>query len=179
MGIYEVCLVYEARNNLLEDVEMRREFAELLYKAMQEDPDIYLITGDLGYGMWDQIKNMFPERYINVGAAEQTMVGIASGLAFEGKKPFCYSITPFLLYRPFEHLRTYVNHEKIPVRLIGSGRNQDYEHDGYSHWADDAQQVLSALPNIKRLFPKDEAEVKTMFKEMLETNGPSFISLKR
>lgn len=158
---------------------MRKQFAELLYKAMQDDPDIYLITGDLGYGLWDQIKNMFPERYINVGAAEQTMVAIASGLALESKKPFCYSITPFLLYRPFEHLRTYVNHEKIPVRLIGSGRNQDYEHDGYSHWASDANLVLGALPQIQRLFPETAEDVEQMFKIMLEAKGPSFISLKR
>lgn len=158
---------------------MRPKFADLLYKAMLEDPDIYLITGDLGYGMWDKVRNMFPERFINVGAAEQAMVGLACGLAFEGKKPFCYSITPFLLYRPFETLRTYVSHEKIPVRLIGSGRNEDYTDDGYSHFSSDANLVLSALPGIKRLFPETEADVKDMLKLMLETDGPSFISLKR
>lgn len=158
---------------------MRKLFWELLYKAMQDDPDIYVIVGDLGYGGADQIRNMFPERFINVGAAEQTMVAIASGLALESKKPFCYSITPFLLYRPFEHLRTYVNHERIPVRLVGSGRNQDYEHDGYSHWSSDANLVLGALPNIQRLFPETEKDVKEMLKIMLEAKGPSFISLKR
>lgn len=158
---------------------MRPKFADLLYKAMLEDPDIYLITGDLGYGMWDKVRNMFPERFINVGAAEQSMVGIACGLAFEGKKPFCYSITPFLLYRPFETLRTYVSHEKIPVRLIGSGRNEDYTDDGYSHFSSDASLVLSALPGIKRFFPETEEDVADMLKLMLETDVPSFISLKR
>lgn len=158
---------------------MRPKFAELLYKAMQDDPDIYLITGDLGYGMWDKIQNMFPERFINVGAAEQTMVGIACGLALEGKKPFCYSITPFLLYRPFELLRTYVSHEQIPVRLIGSGRDKDYEHDGFSHDATDVNWVLGALPNIQKLFPDTLEDVENMFQLMLMANKPSFISLSR
>ena len=158
---------------------MRPKFFELLYKAMEDDPDIWVITGDLGYGGFDKIRQIFPERFINVGAAEQAMVGIACGLAYSGKKPFCYSITPFLLYRPFELLRTYVNKEEIPIKLIGSGRDKDYEHDGYSHNATDANLVLDSLNRITRYFPGDNQMLEVMFDQTLKVNKPVFLSLKR
>lgn len=160
-------------------LNMRPRFFELLYKAMQDDPDVWALTGDLGYGGFDKIRQMFPERFINVGAAEQSMLDIAVGLALEGKKPFCYSITPFLLYRPFETIRTYIDHEQIPVRLCGSGRDKDYEHDGYSHDATDVTVIMGTLPNIKQHWPEDIEELELMFQQMLLVDKPHFISLKK
>ncbi|MDO8657799.1 MAG: hypothetical protein Q7K55_03600, partial [Candidatus Levybacteria bacterium] len=105
---------------------MRGWFAYDLYNHMAKNENIWIITGDLGYKLFDYIRRDFPERFINTGAAEQAMIGIAIGLALDGKIPFVYSITTFLLYRPFETIRNYINYEKIPVKLIGSGRNKDY-----------------------------------------------------
>jgi len=158
---------------------MRRTFSGELYKAMEKDDRIVLLVGDLGYIMFDKIRDEFPDRFFNVGAAEFSMVGIASGMALEGKIPFCYSITPFLLYRPFELLRTYVNHENIPIKLIGSGRDNDYKHDGYSHFAGDAKQVMDTLPNICQLWPKDKKEIPSLVKWMITNNKPTFLSLSR
>ena len=76
---------------------MRKLFAKMLHKEMGKNKDICLITADLGYGLWDSIRRDFPERYYNVGSAEQLMIGLAVGLAMEGKIPFAYSITSFLL----------------------------------------------------------------------------------
>ena len=104
---------------------MRRTFADEVYKLMKKDDDIFVLTGDLGYGVWDMVKSEFPERYINTGAAEQSMMDIAVGLALSGKTPIVYSITPFLLWRPAETIRTYINHESIKVILVGSGRGED------------------------------------------------------
>lgn len=158
---------------------MKKEFAEMLYKAMQEDDRIVILTGDLGYGMWDKIRNMFPERFINCGASEYAMAGIACGLALEGKIPFVYSITPFLIYRTFEILRTYVNHENIPVKLVGSGRDKDYSHDGFSHDATDVKGILDKLENIEQLWPEKVEEIPYMVGKMIGDNKPYFISLKR
>jgi transketolase len=157
----------------------RGYFAGYLYNEMEKNPDIYLLVGDLGYGAFDRHFKDFPNRCINTGASEQALVGMAVGLALEGKKPFVYSITPFLLYRPFEWIRNYINHEKIPVRLIGAGRDRDYLDDGFSHWSEEADDVLGLFRNIRTLHPKKKENIKAMFKMMVEENNPWFISLKR
>ena len=109
---------------------MRKEFEFFLYNEMSSNKDIVLITADLGYGLWDRIKKDYPDRFINVMSSEQLMLGIACGLSMEGKLPVCYSITPFLIYRPFEWIRNYLDHEKINVKLVGGGRDRDYQGRG-------------------------------------------------
>jgi transketolase len=158
---------------------MRKECAMLLLNSMVEDPDIRVITADLGFGILDQIRNAFPERFYNVGAAEQLMIGAAVGMANEGLKPVCYSMSSFLLYRPFEMLRNYVNYENIPVKLIGSGRDRDYSHDGISHWAHDDEIVLKALPNIKIYKPKDIEELERIWPEFINSKEPAYLNLTR
>ena len=158
---------------------MRRTFAKELYKQMEQNESIWLICLDLGYGMWDKVRDDFPNRFLNPGAAEQAGMDIAVGLSLEGKTPFVYSITPFLIYRPFETLRTYINHEKLNVKLIASGRDKEYTHDGISHWSEDVKPILDTLPNIHQIFPHTPTEIKTYIAHMLDSNHPDFISLKR
>jgi transketolase len=158
---------------------MRKECAALLLNSMVEDESIRVITADLGFGILDQIRNAFPERFYNVGAAEQLMIGAAIGMANEGFKPVCYSMSSFLLYRPFEFLRNYVNHEEIPVKLIGSGRDQDYSHDGISHWAHDDEQVLAALPNIGCFKPTSIVELENIWDRFINSKKPEYLNLTR
>ena len=158
---------------------MRRTTADIILEEMMFNKNIYLLTGDLGYKMWDAHFASFPDRVFNCGASEQMMLDVAVGLAQSGKIPFVYSITPFLLYRGFETLRTYINHESINVKLIGSGRDQDYEIDGFSHDASDVKTILSTLPNIVQFFPEKKEELKDIIKEMITNNKPSFLSLRR
>lgn len=158
---------------------MRGYFAHYLHEEMKKNKDIYLITGDLGYGMWDKIKKDFPDRFINTGAAEQAMMGMAVGLALEGKIPFVYSITTFLLYRAFEIIRNYLNFEKIPVKLIGSGRGRDYIHDGITHWPEEEKEVMAIFKNIRSVWPEELTEIAPLVKKMVKTKKPWYINLKR
>ena len=158
---------------------MRKECMNLLLAEMVNQEDIEVLTADLGFGLLDQIQNAFPERFHNVGAAEQLMIGAGIGLAEAGKIPVCYSMSSFLLYRPFEFLRNYVNAEIVPVKLIGSGRDMDYSHDGLSHWAHDDEKVLAALPNIKIYKPNSIAELESQFREFLYNPYPSYLNLTR
>lgn len=146
---------------------------------MKKNNNIFIVTADLGFGILDQCKTEFPEKFFNTGAAEQLMISIGIGLAENKKIPICYSITPFLLYRPFEFLRNYVNHENIPVKLVGSGRDKDYSHDGISHWAEDDEKILSTLDNIKIYKPISENDLIVQFEDFLYSDKPAYLNLKR
>lgn len=158
---------------------MRKECMSLLESEMSKNSDIMVITADLGFGVLDSIKQSFSDRFFNVGAAEQLMIGVGIGLAEEGKIPVCYSMSSFILYRPFELLRNYLNAELIPVKLIGSGRDKDYSHDGLSHWAHDDEQVLSALPNIKIYKPNSINDLEKIWPEFINSKDPAYLNLTR
>ncbi len=158
---------------------MRRECAELLLLEMSVNDRIRVITADLGFGILDHIRHAYPDRFYNVGAAEQLMIGVAIGMAAEGLIPVCYSMSSFLLYRPFEFLRNYVNYEGINIKLLGSGSDRDYRHDGVSHWADDDRLVLLSLPQIEQYRPTDLAELKTDFDQWINSANPGYLNLTR
>lgn len=158
---------------------MKRLFADELERVMEENPKIWVITGDLGYKMWDAIREKFPDRFLNVGAGEQSMMGIGVGLALEGKIPFVYSISSFVLYRAFETIRNYIHHEQIPVKIIGSGRNKDYELDGFSHWAPEDKKVLKIFYNIHGYWPVSAEKIPQLIHEVTENNKPCYINLVR
>lgn len=158
---------------------MRRQFAERLHLEMGKNKDIFLLTGDLGYGLWDRIRLDYQDRFYNVGSSEQLMLGMASGLAMEGKISVVYSITPFLLYRPFEFIRNYVNHEKLPVKLIGGGRDKDYGYLGFSHWAEEDKDIMKNFANIKTLHPETVEKMHQDFDYILDKKTPVYMNLKR
>ena len=158
---------------------MRKLFAELLLNEMAVNKDIYLITGDLGYGLWDKIKDTYQDRFYNVGSAEMAMMGMGIGLAMDGKIPYVYSITPFAIYRPFEMIRNYLNHEKIPVNIIGGGRDKDYGYLGFSHWSEDDIDILTPLQNVLKVKPSTDEELKKGFELSLTKKFPMYINLKR
>jgi transketolase len=166
-------------NQIPKPPRMRRCFADILHQHMASNKNIWVITADLGYKMWDMIRDDYPQRFLNVGASEQAMMGIAVGLALEGKIPFVYSITPFLLYRPFETLRNYVNHEQIPVKLIASGRGRDYALDGFSHWAEEEHDILKVLNKIKSFWPDDVGQLPSMIEEILSRPVPFYLNLRK
>ena len=158
---------------------MRRELAKLLFDEMGLNPNIYLITGDLGYGLWDSIKDTYPNRFFNVGSSEMAMMGMAIGLAMEGKIPFVYSITPFAIYRPFEMIRNYINHENIPVKILGGGRDEEYGYLGFSHWASEDIAALNVFENLIKFKPRTQEELENAFKFAINENKPTYINLKK
>ena len=160
-------------------MSVRKEFISLLHDEMSLNEKIVLILGDLGYGHFDKIRIDFPDRVFNPGAAEQLMVGMAVGMAQEGKIPICYSITPFVIFRPFELLRNYLDHEKIPVKLVGAGRDKEYGELGFSHWGVDDKIHMNSFKNITKSWPKDAKEMREVFHELINNNKPVYLNLSR
>jgi transketolase len=158
---------------------MRKQFSHILHDKMGEDERIYLITGDLGYGLWDKIRIDFSDRFYNFGSSEQLMVAAAAGLATEGLIPVVYSITPFVLYRPYEFIRNYINHEQIPVKLLGGGRDRDYGYLGFSHWAEDDKTMIKNFDNITGYWPKKSEDLEEIVDKYLFDGKPNYLNLKR
>jgi transketolase len=156
---------------------MRRQFVSHLIEEMRKNDKIFVLTGDLGYGLFDGLKQEFPDRFVNVGSCEQLMVGMAVGMSYEGWIPVCYSITPFMIYRPFEFIRNYLNHELANVKLVGGGRDKDYHNLGFSHHAEDDTKIMKTMENIKLLKP--EVLTKEIVTDFLYNNSPSYINLVR
>ena len=158
---------------------MKTEFFNQMFELMAKNKDIYLIFVGLGYPRVDEFLKEFPGRAINTEASEQTALDIAVGLAYSGKIPFVYTITPFF-YRGFETIRTYINFEKLNVKMIGAGVGKEYTvDDGYSHDASDIGKILDTQENIEQLYPVTSSDMIEMVNWMIKTNRPQFLNLHR
>ena len=154
---------------------MRKEFGKVIVELATADERIYLLVGDLGFGIFDEFKKKFPERFFNIGIREQSMISIASGMALEGLKPYVYTITPFLIERPFEQVKI-MDQQNVNVKLIGYA---DYPHHGPTHAELDGEKLMSLLKNTISYFPKNSLETREALIESHKHGKPTFISLKK
>jgi transketolase len=134
---------------------MRSEFLASLADLADRDPRVILLTADLGFGSIEVFADRHPDRFINLGVAEQAMIGVATGLAEGGFIPYCYSIASFAVARTFEFLRNGPIAHELPVRLIGVGPGMDYSYDGLTHFALEDVGILLGQPNTRIVAPKD------------------------
>src|SRR5262245_52293790 len=121
----------------------------------ERDPRVLLLTGDLGFRALEPFAARFPGRFFNVGAAEQNMVGLATGLAEAGFVPFVYSIAPFATLRPFEFIRNGPVLHRLPVRVVGTGGGFEYGVAGPTHHALEDVGTLRTQPGLTVLAPAD------------------------
>jgi transketolase len=154
---------------------MRRKFGKIIDDLAKKDDKIVLLVGDIGYSIFDDFRKNHPKRFFNLGICEQSLIGVASGLALEGLKPWVYTITPFLIERPFEQIKLDINQQKANVKLVGFA---DYPHLGPTHSELDAKKLMSLFKNIKSYFPNNSQETERFVKKCYKRNGPTFISLK-
>ena len=154
---------------------MRRRFGKVITELADRDENIIVLVGDIGYRVFDQFREKYPDRFINLGICEQSMVGVSAGMALEGLKPWVYTITPFLIERPFEQLKLDIDQQNVNVKLVGFA---DYSTLGPTHAELNGEKLMQLFTNITPLFPKDGNETESMVYEAYEKNGPAFISLK-
>src|SRR6516165_4613432 len=125
---------------------MRGSFVQTLTELAARDPRILLLTGDLGYMALEPFADKYPQRFFNVGVAEQNMVGLATGLAEAGFIPFVYSIVPFAALRPYEFIRNGPIQHQLPVRIVGVGAGREYGSNGLSHYGLEDIAVMRTQP---------------------------------
>jgi transketolase len=158
---------------------MRNTFAEALYKAATEDPGIYIVVADISpAGSMNDFRLKYPDRFVNVGVAEQSMIGICAGLAIRGKQPFAYTIATFTLYRPFEFVRDDLGYQNLPVTLVGMGAGLIYSTLGGTHHTQEDIAIAGAIPNMQIIAPCDPAEcVEATRHCAAQKTGPVYLRL--
>lgn len=156
---------------------MRTAFIETLCGLAEQDERVWLLTGDLGYSVLERFSDRFPNRYVNVGVAEQNMTGVAAGLALEGKVVFTYSIANFPIMRCLEQIRNDVCYHNLNVKIVAVGGGFSYGSAGYTHHAVEDLAVVRAMPNMAVFAPGDPVEARLATQMLLNWQGPCYLRL--
>ena len=156
---------------------MRNAFIKKLTELANQDKDLYLITADTGFKVLDQFKDMFSERYLNIGISEPAMISVASGLALSGKHVFVYAIVPFISMRCFEQIRDDLCYQNLPVKLIGIGGGLTYGTGGVTHHSIEDIAIMNSLPNMTVVCPGDPREVEMAIEAISRLRGPVYLRL--
>lgn len=156
---------------------MRTAFIKALIAEAKLDPTLWLLNGDLGYSVLEPFAAEFPERYVNVGVAEQNMVGIAAGLALSGKNVFTYSIANFATLRCIEQIRNDVCYHSANVTIVGVGGGLSYGSQGYTHHAVEDTSGMRMFPKMTVLCPGDPVEADWATRALARNKGPGYLRL--
>jgi transketolase len=158
---------------------LRKAFATELVRLAERDDRVVLLTGDLGYTVLEPFAERFPDRFYNVGVAEQNMVGLATGLAEAGFVPFCYSIATFGTLRPYEFIRNGPLAHELPVRIVGVGGGFDYGENGLTHYALEDVAVMRVQPRMTVLTPADDEQAGAAVRATADLPGPAYLRVAR
>lgn len=156
---------------------MRNVFFELLKKRMGSDERLFVVTADMGFGLLEAFQQEFPDRYLNVGIAEQNMAGICAGLCNAGFRPFCYTISNFLVERCFEQLRNDVCLHDYPVTFVGTSTGFDNGGLGPTHHVVDDVGCVKALPNVRIYSPSTVSAMRIALEDIMSELKPAYLRI--
>jgi len=156
---------------------MRDEFVDAVAQLAERDERVLLLTGDLGYTVLERFAERFPERFFNVGVAEQNMIGLSTGLADAGFVPFVYSIATFASMRAYEFVRNGPLLHELPVRIAAVGGGLDYGHNGVTHYALEDVALMRAQPGLTVVAPADAAQARTAVDATADLPTPVYFRL--
>ncbi len=156
---------------------MRRAFVDTLTELAARDPRILLLTADLGFMALEPFAERFPDRFFNVGVAEQNMMGLATGLAEAGFIPFVYSIVTFATLRAYEFIRNGPVLHRLPVRIVGMGGGVEYGPAGSTHYGLEDVGVMRIQPGLTVIAPADGLQARTAILATWNLPGPVYYRL--
>lgn len=158
---------------------MRTAFVNTLEDSAALNDRIMLLTGDLGFGVFDDFARRFPSQFLNVGVAEQNMMGVACGLALEGHKVFAYSIANFATLRCLEQIRNDIAYHDADVKIVAVGGGFSYGALGVSHHATEDLAIMRSLPGLTVVAPGDAWETGRAVRALANSSGPAYLRLDR
>lgn len=158
---------------------MRGAFFQTLMELAESDERIYLLVGDLGFGVVEPFLHKFPKRFLNVGVAEQNLAGLGAGIALTGRVVFTYSIANFPIFRCLEQIRNDVCYHRANVKIVSIGGGYSYGALGMTHHATEDLAILRALPEMTVVAPGDPGEVREATRAIVAHEGPCYLRLGR
>ncbi|HEV3142614.1 MAG TPA: transketolase C-terminal domain-containing protein [Gemmataceae bacterium] len=158
---------------------MRTAFIQALCELAEQDSRVWLLTADLGWSVVESFQRRFPERFVNVGVAEQNLHGIATGLAREGQAPFVYSIATFAAMRGYEQFRNGPVLHQWPVRVVGIGGGFAYGHAGASHHSLEDLALARTQPGVAVIAPADSAQARSALFATRNLAGPAYFRIDK
>lgn len=158
---------------------MRNAFVDNVINKVENNDNIFVITGDAGLGVFDDFKNDFPDNFLNLGVAEQNMISFAAGMALTGRKIYVYNIIPFLLYRCYEQVRNDIAYHDLPVVLVGIGSGVTYSPQGMTHYSIEDIGIANTMPTLQVFSPIDPVEAKAVADYSISCNTPLYVRLAK
>jgi transketolase C-terminal domain/subunit len=158
---------------------MRGIFLEKLHSKMKEDPTLFFLTADMGINLVEKFEEDFPDRYLNVGIAEQNLIGVAAGLAESGMRPYVYTISNFLIHRCFEQIRNDVVLHNLPVTLVGTSTGYDNGPLGPTHHMLEDWGVVSNLTGIEIYAPFNKVSANEVFDLIYKSKKPTYVRIAK
>ena len=161
-------------------IATRESFGKALVELGKENKDVVVLTADLaGATKTSLFEKEFPDRFINVGIAEQNLIGISAGLATTGKIPFASTFAMFAAGRAYDQIRNSVAYPKLNVKICGTHAGVTVGEDGATHQMLEDLSLMRSIPNMTVLCPSDDTQTKWAIKEMAKFDGPVYIRLAR
>jgi len=158
---------------------MRTAFVRSLIDSARADDRVFLLVGDVGYSLVEPFAQEFPDRFINIGVAEQNMIGIATGLAMSGKTVFAYSLANFPTLRCVEQIRNDICYHNANVKIVASGGGLAYGALGATHHVTEDIAIMRSLPNMTVIAPADPAESALATRAITKWAGPCYLRLAK
>lgn len=156
---------------------MRIAFVKTLFEIAKKDKRVILVTGDLGFSVFEEYIKTLPDQYLNAGVSEQNMTGVAAGMALEGRIPIIYSIVPFATMRNFEQVRNDICYQGLNVKIVGVGSGFSYGMYGHTHYGLEDVGILRTIPGIKIICPGDPTEAELATVASYKEKGPVYLRL--
>jgi transketolase len=156
---------------------MRNAFADEVTKLAATDERLVLLSGDIGNKLFDRLKAVREQAFLNCGIAEANMIGVAAGMAMCGLRPIVYTITPFTTTRCFEQIRVDVSYHRLPVTIVGTGSGLSYAELGPTHHSLEDLAILRTLPDMTVVAPCDSHELRQALAAALRQDGPVYIRI--
>ena len=161
-------------------MSLRKAYGEALVELGRTNPHIVALEADLGKSTMSSLfKEAFPDRYFEMGIAEQNMASTSAGLALTGKIPFYSTFAVFASGRAYDQIRCSIAIPKLNVRICGSSCGLSDFGDGKTHQSVEDANILRAMPNMTVLNPADAVELQKMMKALVAHNGPAYIRVNR